>query len=139
MNADFVVDASIAFAWVLPNQASPEAEALLERIEAGAGAVVPTLWFLEVANGLLVAQRRKKVTAQERLLALRRLLALALTVDEDDARDVFGRTSTLAEQQGLSVYEAAYLELALRRDLPLGTRDRALRSAAERSGVRQFP
>ena len=139
MNADFVVDASIAFAWVLPNQASPEAEALLERIEAGAGAVVPTLWFLEVANGLLVAQRRKKVTAQERLLALRRLLALALTVDEDDARDVFGRTSTLAEQQGLSVYDAAYLELALRRDLPLGTRDRALRSAAERSGVRQFP
>ena len=135
MNADFVVDASMAFAWVLPNQASPEAEALLERIEAGAGAVVPTLWFLEVANGLLVAQRRKRITAPERMLALRRLSALALTVDEDDARDVFGRTSTLAEQHGLSVYDATYLELALRRNLPLGTRDRALRSAAERSGV----
>jgi len=131
----FVVDASMAFAWVLPNQASSEAEALLERIEAGAEAIVPSLWFLEVANGLLVAQRRKRVTAPERMLALKRLSTLALTVDEDNARDVFGRTSTLAEQFGLSVYDAAYLELALRRNLPLGTRDRALRSAARRSGI----
>ena len=138
MTAAFVVDASVAFAWVLPNQASPEAEALLERIEAGAGAVVPAWWFLEVANGLLVAQRRKRITAPERMLALRRLSALALTVDEDDVRDVFGRTSTLAEQHGLSVYDAAYLELALRRNLPLGTRDRTLRSAAERNGVPRF-
>ena len=125
----------MAFAWVLPNQTSSEAEALLERIEAGAEAIVPSLWFLEVANGLLVAQRRKKVTAPERMLALKRLSTLALTVDEDNARDVFGRTSTLAEQFGLSVYDAAYLELALRRNLPLGTRDRALRSAAKRSGI----
>ena len=135
MSAAFVVDASMAFAWVQPNQASAEAEALLERIEAGVEAVVPSLWFLEVANGLLVAQRRKRVTAPERMLALVRLSALSLTVDEDAARDVFGRTSTLAEQFGLSVYDAAYLEVALRRNLPLGTRDRALRSAAERSGI----
>lgn len=135
MSAAFVVDASMAFAWVLPNQASAEAEALLERIEAGVEAVVPSLWFLEVANGLLVAQRRKRVTAPERMLALVRLSALSLTVDEDAARDVFGRTSMLAEQFGLSVYDAAYLEVALRRNLPLGTRDRALRSAAERSGI----
>ena len=125
----------MAFAWVLPNQASSEAEALLERIEAGAEAIVPSLWFLEVANGLLVAQRRKRVTAPERMLALKRLSTLALTVDEDNARDVFGRTSALAEQFGLPVYDAAYLELALRRNLPLGTRDRALRSAARRSGI----
>lgn len=135
MSAAFVVDASMTFAWVLPNQASAEAEALLERIEAGVEAVVPSLWFLEVANGLLVAQRRKRVTAAERMLALVRLSALSLTVDEDAARDIFGRTSTLAEQFGLSVYDAAYLEVALRRNLPLGTRDRALRSAAERSGI----
>lgn len=125
----------MAFAWILPNQASSEAEALLERIEAGAEAIVPSLWFLEVANGLLAAQRRKRVTAPERMLALKRLSTLALTVDEDNARDVFGRTATLAEQFGLSVYDAAYLELALRRTLPLGTRDRALRSAAQRSGI----
>ena len=138
MTAAFVVDASAAFAWVLPNQASPEAQVLLERIETGTVAVVPSLWFLEVANGLLVAQRRKRVTAPERTLALQRLSALALTVDEDDPLEVFGRTFTLAEQFGLSVYDAVYLELALRRNLPLVTRDRALRSAADRSGIPRF-
>ena len=138
MSDAFVVDASMAFAWVLPSQASSEAEASLERIESGAGVVVPSLWFLEVANGLLVAQRRKRITAPERLLALERFLGLALTVDEDDTRNAFGRTSALAEQLGLSVYDAAYLELALRRNLPLVTRDRALRAAADRSGLPRF-
>lgn len=138
MSAAFVVDASMAFAWVLPSQVSSEAEALLGRIEAGASAVVPPLWFLEVANGLLVAQRRNRVTGPERMLALERFSGLALTVDEDDTRNVFGRTSALAEQFGLSVYDAAYLELALRRNLPLVTRDRALRATANRSGLPRF-
>ena len=135
MNADFVVDASMAFAWVLPSQASTEADALLERVEAGAGAVVPMFWYLEVANGLLVADRRKVITGHQRQRSLERLATLTLTVDDGEARNSFGRTSALAEQHGLSVYDAAYLELALRRNLPLGTRDRALRSAAERSGI----
>ena len=138
MSAAFVVDASMALAWVLPSQASSAAEALLKSVEAGAEIVVPTLWFLEVANGLLVAERRKTIAAPERRLALERLSALALTIDEANARDAFGRTSALAEQYGLSVYDAAYLELAIRRNLPLGTRDRALHSAAERSGVPRF-
>ena len=138
MSAAFVVDASMAFAWVLPSQGSSEADALLGRIEAGASAVVPSLWFLEVANGLLVAQRRNRVAGPERMLALERFSGLALTVDEDDTRNVFGRTSALAEQFGLSVYDAAYLELALRRNLPLVTRDRALRAAADRSGLPRF-
>ena len=135
MSAALVLDASLAFAWVLPSQASSSADTLLNRIEAGDEAVVPPLWFLEVANGLLVAERRKTLAAQERRLALDRLSALGLIVDETNAREAFGRTSALAEQYGLSVYDAAYLELAIRRNLPLGTRDRALRSAAERSGI----
>ena len=135
MSAAFVVDASMACAWVLPNQASSATEESLKRVEDGDEVVVPPLWFLEVANGLLVAQRRKTITAPERKLALERLSALAPTIDEDNPRDAFGRTSALAEQYGLSVYDAAYLELALRRNLPLGTRDRALHSAAERSGI----
>ena len=138
MSATFVVDASMAFAWVLPSQASLEADTLLERVEAGASAVVPALWFLEVANGLLAAQRRRVITAAERESALERLSALRFTIDEDNARNAFGRTSALAEQYGLTVYDAAYLELALRRELPLATRDRALRDAAERGGVPPF-
>ena len=132
------MDASVALAWVLPSQASPEAEELLRRTEAGAELVVPSLWFLEVANGLLVAERRKIIMAPDRGLALGRLSALALTIDPDNARSAFGRTSELAVQYGLSVYDAAYLEIAVRRALPLGTRDRALRSAAKRSGVPRF-
>ena len=138
MTAAVVVDASMAFAWILPSQASSTAEALLKRIEAGDQAVVPPLWFLEVANGLLIAERRKTMAAPERRLALERLSALGLTVDEANARVAFDRTSVLAEQFGLSVYDAAYLELAIRRSLPLATRDRALQSAAERSGIPQF-
>ena len=138
MSATFVVHASMAFAWVLPSQASSEADTLLERVEAGASAVVPALWFLEVANGLLAAQRRRVITAAERELALETLSSLAFTIDEDDARNAFGPTSALAEQYGLTVYDAAYLEVALRRELPLATRDGALRSAAERGGVPLF-
>ena len=138
MSTAFVVDASMAFAWVLPSQASSGAEALLKRVEDGAEIVVPSLWFLEVANGLLVAERRKTISAPERRVALERLSALALAIDEDNPRNAFARTSALAEQYGLSVYDAAYLELAIRRNLPLGTRDRALHSAAERSGVPRF-
>lgn len=138
MSAAFVLDASMAFAWVLPSQASSAAEAWLTRVEGGDEAVVPPLWFLEVANGLLVAERRNTIAATDRMLALERLSTLALTIDEAPARDAFGRTSAVAEQQGLSVYDAAYLEVAIRRNLPLATRDRDLRSAAERSGIPRF-
>ena len=86
MSAAFVVDASMAFAWVLPSQASSAADVLLKRVEEGAEVVVPSLWFLEVANGLLVAERRKTIAAPERRLALERLSALALTIDEANPR-----------------------------------------------------
>ena len=136
MSDAFVVDASLAFAWVKPSQASAESDALLERIERGATVVVPPLWFLEVANGLLVAQRRKLLTASERTQALTRLSGLALTIDDVDARVAFDRTSTLAARYGLSVYDAAYLEVALRRTLPIASRDETLLSSAERAGAK---
>ena len=112
---------------------------LLSRIDrraAGATVVVPPLWFLEVANGLLVAQRRKLLTASERTQALTRLSGLALTVDDVDARVAFDRTSTLAAGYGLSVYDAAYLEVALRRTLPIASRDETLLSSAARAGAK---
>ena len=135
MSEIFIVDASVAFAWVYPNQASNETERLLELVESGAVIVVPSLWYLEVANGLLAAQRRKLLTATERKKALQRLSALTVSVDEETGRPAFRKTSDLAERHGLPVYDAAYLELALRRKLPLGSRDEPLRKAAKRSGV----
>ena len=109
----------MAFTWVLPSPASSEAEALLESVEAGAGPVVPPLWYLEVVIGPLAAERRRLVTGDERRQSSERLSAPAFSVVEDDARNAFGRTSSLAEQYDLSVYDAAYLEFALRRNLPL--------------------
>lgn len=135
MNGPFVVDASVGFAWVFPTQASTETDKLLEEVEAGALAIVPGLWFLEVANGLLAAQRRKLLTALERKTALEKLSGLPFIVDEESSRAALHRTSELATKHGLSVYDAAYLETAVRRKLPLGSRDRTLRQAAKKCGV----
>ena len=135
MSQAFIVDASVGFAWVYPNQASAETDKLLEEVEAGVAVVVPSLWFLEVANSLLAAQRRKLLTAAERKTALEKLSNLTFTVDEESGQAAFRKTSELAEKHRLSVYDAAYLEAALRRKLPLGSCDRSLREAAKRCGV----
>ena len=136
MSEAFIVDASVGFAWVYPSQASAGTDRLLEQIESGAAVVVPSFWFLQVANGLLAAQPRKLLTAAERKKALEQLSNLTFTVDEEACRAAFRKTSELAEKHGLSVYDAAYLETALRRKLPIASRDEALRTAAKRRGVR---
>lgn len=136
MSEAFIVDATVGFSWVYPSQASAETEQLLVEVEAGAAVVVPSLWFLEVANGLLAAQRRKLLTATERKGALTRLSNLTFTVDEETGQAAFRKTSELAEKYGLSVYDAAYLEAAVRRKLPLASRDQPLRAAAKRCGIK---
>jgi predicted nucleic acid-binding protein len=131
----WVIDASIAFSWVHPDQSTPETRSLLLDVERGAALVVPSLWFTEVANGLLVLQRRKRITANERLTALQRLENLNPTIDEPSGRASFSRTSELAEAHGLTVYDATYLEIAVRRKLALATRDAPLRKAAKAEGL----
>jgi predicted nucleic acid-binding protein len=98
--------------------------------------VVPGLWFVEVANALLVLERRKRLTAAERREALDRLFQLRPTPESDGVRLAFSKTSELAATHGLSVYDATYLELAQRRRLPLATCDRTLRVAARRCRVK---
>ena len=139
MTSAFVLDASIAFAWVYPGQATPESETLLKLVMSGTVAVVPPLWYLEVSKGLLVGQRRKLISPAQRREALDGLSTLALVADEADPRSAFGRTTTLAEQHALSVYDAAYLEVALRRGLPLGSLDQALLAVARQCGVAVVP
>ena len=136
MSVTWVIDSSVGFAWVHPNQATPETDKLLQEIEAGAAVVVPALWFIEMANSLLVLQRRKKLTGAERKAALEILSSMNFTVDDEAARMALNKTSELAEKYGLTVYDATYLEVALRRNLPLASRDSALMGAAKRCGVR---
>ncbi len=138
MSTSFIVDASVGFAWVYQGQATPETDHLLNEIAAGATVVVPGLWFLEMSNVLLMAQRRHRLTSAQRKAAMEKLSALQLTVDEEGSRNAFGKTSELAEKYGLTIYDATYLELALRRSLPLASRDEALRNAAKQCGLKAF-
>ena len=136
MSASFIVDASIGFAWVYQGQATPETDHLLNEVAAGATVIVPALWFLEMSNVLLMAQRRHRLTAAQRKAAMEKLTAMQFLVDEEGTRNAFGKTSELAEKHGLTIYDATYLELALRRSLPLASRDEALRTAAKQCGLK---
>ena len=136
MSEAWVVDSSVGFAWVHPSQATADTNALLDQVGAGATVVVPTLWFAEIANGLLVLQRRRKLTAGERKTALETLSKLNFTVDEASGNAAFGKASELAEGFNITVYDAIYLELALRRKLPLASRDGALWNAAKKAGLK---
>jgi predicted nucleic acid-binding protein len=109
---------------------------LLNEVAAGATVIVPALWFLEMSNVLLMAQRRHRLTAAQRKAAMEKLTAMQLTVDEEGTRNAFGKTSELAEKYGLTIYDATYLELASRRSLPLASRDETLRNAAKQCGLK---
>ena len=135
MSGPFVADASIAIAWVHPAQATDTTQAILQSVARGATIHVPALWPLEVANALLVLTRRGKLKRQERQTAIGWLQCLPVRIDHDMASMAFRRLSELADEHTLSVYDAAYLELAQRRSLPLGTKDGPLRRAALTCGV----
>ena len=136
MTKEFVVDASIGIAWVHPAQSTAQSEALLDVIAAGAVVRAPALWPLETANALLVLTRRGKLTEEERVNALTALARLSVVADHEMAALAFGKLSDLATRHGLSVYDAAYLELALRRKLPIACKDGPLRTAARRARVK---
>ena len=135
MTRTFVADASVAIAWVHPAQATTHTAAMLDAIADGATLEVPALWPLEVANALLVLVRRRKLTDDERLAALGWLRGLRLRIDQEASSLAWSRLSDLAVAHQLSVYDATYLELALRRRLVLGCNDGPLRKAARRAGV----
>jgi len=131
----FVADASVAIGWVHPAQATTQTAAMLDAVAAGATLEVPALWPLEVANALTVLQRRRKLTEEEKDTGLGWLRGLPLRIDHEMAMLAFSRLSELASAHQLSVYDAAYLELAQRRRLVLGCKDGPLRKAARRVGV----
>lgn len=124
-----VIDASLTLSWYFDDEATPAADAVLDRV-CEAGAVVPGLWRLEVANAFQSALRRKRITAPYRDESLTELAAMPITVDADTDTYAWTTTLRLAERFGLTIYDATYLELAQRRSLPLATLDKELREAA---------
>jgi predicted nucleic acid-binding protein len=129
-----VLDASVAIAAVLEEANTESARAILRHV-AEVGAVVPNLWHLEVGQTLLVAERQSRLTTTERETAQGLLLDLPVVVDADTWARAMRDTIALAGEQRLSLYDAAYLELSRRRELPLATFDANLRRAASAIGV----
>ena len=129
-----VLDSSIALAWVLPDEQSDRVEDLLEKVIT-AGAAAPSLWVLETANTLLMVYRRGRLSLAQRHQAKETLAALPIDFTSIDARQAWNDIFDLASAHALTVYDASYLALALRRGLPLASLDQALLRAAEACGV----
>ena len=132
-----VLDCSVTMAWCFESEGDGYARAVLEAVADGA-AVVPPLWPLEVANVLLVAERRRRITRGDAARFLDLLAELPLEIAPPVAVDEMGVLVGLGRDHALSAYDAAYLHLALQEHLPLATQDRALRAAAQRAGIAPF-
>jgi predicted nucleic acid-binding protein len=125
----FVLDSSVTMAWAYAEETSPAVREVFEHL-AQHGAWVPSLWRLEVANVLEMSVRRGRRDAAFRNATLEDLALLPIAIDTETDRHAWSATLHLATRHRLTAYEAAYLELALRRGLPLATLDSELRAAA---------
>ena len=126
-----VVDASVTACWALDDEPHPAADAALARATADE-VLVPSLWWFEIRNLLVVAERRNRTTVDKTTTFFRELRKLKFVIDgQADEVALFH----LARTHRLTIYDAAYLELALREALPLATLDRALATAAKANGA----
>lgn len=129
----FVLDCSTTLSWLLPDEDSSQHTHLLEEV-ATRGALVPSLWSYEVANALLMASRRSRITLAQRDKVLTLLKDLPITIDYESSLNCWYESLRLAEKYQLTAYDASYLELAMRHKLPLATFDKALNQAAKKAG-----
>lgn len=131
----FVLDCSLTMAWCFEDEATPYSESVLEAL-VESEAIVPPIWSLEVANVLLVGERKKRLTPAQstRFVELLQGLPIALDADFRPLGDLLG----LAREQRLTSYDASYLDLAVRTGLPLASFDGDLLEAADRYGVVRY-
>ncbi|HET7036781.1 MAG TPA: type II toxin-antitoxin system VapC family toxin [Thermomicrobiaceae bacterium] len=130
----FVLDASLALTWCFEDETTEASERVLDRLRADR-AIVPSIWPLEVANSLALAERRQRITRARADQEIRRLLILPIEVAMIDTATAWHAVLPLARDHGLTAYDASYLELALRSGLALATLDRRLIAAAAQLGI----
>lgn len=133
----FVLDGSVTIVWAFEDETDPYAEAVADSLE-DVPAIVPALWRLEVANALLVGERRSRITEAKVAQFLTLLKCLPISVDDETALRAWPDTLSLARLHDLTVYDAAYLELAVRLGLPLASLDTQLKEAAAAAGVPEY-
>ena len=134
MSAAFVVDCSIAMAWLFHDEATPKTAALLDRL-AGETALVPAWWFIEIANVIAIAERKGLITPIQSDAFITDLSKLGIERDDEASARAFTHLLALCRTHRLTSYDAIYLDLAIRRGLPLATLDADLRKAAKKLGV----
>jgi predicted nucleic acid-binding protein len=130
----FVLDASVTLCWAFPDESEPVGERAAEILQSpGGSAVVPALWWYEIRNVLIVGERRGRITPDGTAFFLNQVKALRIVTAPapDD-----GVLLDLARRMKLTVYDAAYLALAIERNLPLATSDKTLQSAARANQIR---
>ncbi len=133
-----VLDSSVSLAWLHEDEHVDGVAAVFDRLIDG-GAVVPLLWPLEVANSLTVATRRGRISKDQRATFLHSLKSLDIATDPQTNDHAWSASLHLADLYGLTVYDAAYLELAQRLRVPLATLDTALAAAVRKAGVEVLP
>ena len=131
----FVIDASVTLPWCFADEATEATNSLLARLKDGEEAVAPPHWLFEVGNALLIASRRKRISSQDVHRFLEDLEVLPIRVHPINRDRIRQRVLPLAEQYELTVYDVAYLELALIESLPLATLDNALCKASRVAGI----
>ncbi len=132
---ELVVDASVAMAWFFEDEESPFADRVEKLLSDGGTAIVPSLWHIEMANAFLMGLRRKRTTEEKIRDFIVHMSVAPIVIDEFTHLHAWSNILLLARSQGLSAYDAAYLELAQRRELPLATLDLHLRTAAKAAGI----
>jgi predicted nucleic acid-binding protein len=135
----FVLDNSIVGAWLFQDEKRQDCDDLQLQLAKNAVAVVPQHWPVEVANAVVMGERRKRIPVASSKPFLDLLESLPIEMDDATRKQAFADTLNLARQHKLTVYDAAYLELALRRGVPLASLDKELRNAATASGVDCLP
>lgn len=132
--SSIVLDSSVTISWFMSDEITLSSLSILNNI-AKTGAIVPTIWQLEISNVLLMSERRKRITKEQRHVALYTLNELPINIDQFTCKHAWEETTELAERYNLSIYDACYLELSLRLNLSLATFDNNLKSAAKLAGV----
>jgi predicted nucleic acid-binding protein len=130
----FILDSSVTLSWFLPDEVASVSRGLLHET-AQNGAWVPSIWPLEVGNGLSIAMKRRRISTDLRTRAFDRLGLLPIRVDRSTVVHAWRATLELADRFHLTLYDACYLELAARRNLPLATLDKELRTASHKLGI----
>ena len=129
MNQPMVIDNSVVMTWCFEDVANDYADSVLDKL-AETTAMVPSIWALEVVNVLLTAERRKRLKQADSIRFMTLLSQLPIVVDHDRPEKMMKDLLVLGRSTGLSSYDAAYLELAMRNDFPLATLDKKLAEAA---------